>query len=184
MLKNISCLLIAFVFCGGYIQAETLENLFMKHVEKNFLQTKVSQEPHWSVTQQARFPVLLVQATQHVRKDLGLTHTDGEDVIWAVYEFLDGYNLLEEKAANEQELLAAQAVSPQNRRHALHFAMVTVLPQEYKKLFPPARYPEVKNWTLFYKWCQIYMDEFYRLMEKLADADKEYLEEIFLIDPD
>ena len=169
---------------GGFAQANTLESRFMKNVEKAWLQTQQQQEPHLTKEEMEKLPILLWQATMRVHADLGLTNLDEKDVILEVYAFLDGYNLLEEKAVTEQEFVAASKVSQRQRTHALHWAVVTILPEPYKKVLVPQLYPEVKNWNNFYKWCQLYMNEFYRILEQLAYGNKEYLEEVFLIDPD
>jgi len=180
-----------FVFWGFLLlactsaQGANLETKLMKKIELEVVtMARQTEQPQLTEKQQKELPLLLKRATQQVQTKLDLQETDTEEVILTLYDYLDGYNLLEEKATTEQELRMAQAVSKRNRRHALHFAVVTILPEQYHKLFPPKLYPEVTNWSRFYTWCRIYMDEFYRILEQLAEGNEEYLEEVFLIDPD
>lgn len=172
------------ILATGLVYGTELETNVLKTLErKAFHLAQQTQIPHLTEKQQQRLPVLLVRATKQTRTQLKL-ETEVPDVIIILFNYMDSYNVLEEKAVTAREFKLASNVSKMQRTHALHFALSMILPEKYANVLDPALYPDVEDWELFYKWCQVYMNEFYDLLSQIAAGDQELVEEVFLIDPD
>ena len=169
------------------VQAAVFNAASEKRFEKMVVRAKQSHQlyPHLSEKQVAQIPVLLAQAATRARANEALTWVTQEDVVENLHFYLGGYNPLEQYADTEEKLIAAQDFSAEDLAHALHYALVIIVPEKYRTFLKPQLYPPVKDWEKFYILCQAYMDEFYKVLsQELAVGNASVIEEVFLIDPD
>ena len=168
------------------IYAMQSKEVLQKHLEKAVWQSTQPLRPHLSQQKLDKIPQLLTAAKVQAQKKLGLADMTEEGVVESLYFYLGGgYNPIEEQAVTEERLVLAERFSKEDLEHALHYALMVIVPEQYDSFLEPKLYPAVKNWDDFYMLCQAFMDTFYNILsKKLAVGDPEMLENVFLNDLD